>query len=125
MQILLWLVPPLVVTLVAMAWASWASRDTAEVDPEQAAARLERALSDRTPVRYAPRRPPSNDGAHGVAVRPARAPGPRALPEPASEPDLDPAPEVVVRRTPEAPAPPARDDEHDEHDETTQTRQAS
>jgi hypothetical protein len=114
-QILLWLVPPLVATLVAMAWASWASRDTAEADPEQAAARLERALSERPPVRYAPRRPPVSDGGHGVAVRPAREPALRPLPEPAPEP----APEVVVRRTPEAPAAP------DQDDEATPTRQAS
>ena len=72
-QILLWLVPPLVVTLVAMAWVSWASRDTAhQVDPEQAAARLEKALRTRPPVRYAPRRPPVSGGGSGVAVRPAR-----------------------------------------------------
>ncbi|MFN8193675.1 MAG: hypothetical protein U0R80_05240 [Nocardioidaceae bacterium] len=73
MEILLWLTPPLVVTLAAMAWVSWVGRDsTREVDPDVAAARMERALSRRTPVRYAPRRPPVAERGHGVALRASR-----------------------------------------------------
>ena len=42
MEILLWLVPPAVVTLIAMAWVSWLGRDSrGEVDPDVAAARMD------------------------------------------------------------------------------------
>ena len=113
MEILLWLVPPLVVTLVAMAWASWAGRDAAEVDRERRRGAARASPERPAPVRYAPRRPPVSEGGDGVAVRPAREPAlrPAARRRPPSPPPT-PAPEAAVRH--------AGDD-----DEAGQTRQAS
>ena len=74
MEILLWLVPPIVVTGVAMVWVSWIGRDgRGEVDPEVALQRMAAALtSDRQqPARQAPPRP--TDRSTGIAVRPTRA----------------------------------------------------
>ncbi|WP_182523926.1 hypothetical protein [Nocardioides dongkuii] len=72
MEILLWLVPPAVVTAVAMCWVAWAGREAPrEIDRDLAARRLERALQKDRPVRYAARTP-ERDRSTGVAVRPSR-----------------------------------------------------
>lgn len=71
MEILLWLVPSLVVTLVAMAWVSWLGRDgRGEVDRDVAVERLARALTKehRPEIRSRPVRP--RDRSSGIAVRP-------------------------------------------------------
>jgi hypothetical protein len=79
-EILFWLVPPVVVTVVAMVWVSWLGREgRGEVDRDVAVRRLAEALQredkvDRS-VRYAPRTP-ARDRSTGIAVRPSRAPRP-------------------------------------------------
>ena len=73
-EILLWLVPPAVVTLLAMGWVTWLGREgRGEVDRETAVRRLGEALSaERTDLpRYAVT-PPERDRSTGVAVRPSR-----------------------------------------------------
>ena len=78
MEILLWLVPPVVVTVVAMVWVSWLGRQgRGEIDREAAVRRLGEALSEerrakRPTGHYAPRAP-QRDRSTGVAVRPSRA----------------------------------------------------
>jgi hypothetical protein len=75
-EILLWLVPPVVVTVVAMAWVGWLGREgRGEVDRDVAVRRLGEALQ-REPRRrrapgYAAPTPP-RDRSTGVAVRPSR-----------------------------------------------------
>jgi hypothetical protein len=55
-EILLWLVPPVVVTLLAMAWVGWVGREgRGEIDREEAVRRLGAAL-ERAPE--LPSRPP-------------------------------------------------------------------
>jgi hypothetical protein len=72
-EILLWLAPAAVVTLVAMVWVAWRGRERrVEVDRDDAVRRLGEALS-RPPVRPAGRsaeavRPPG-DRVTGVARR--------------------------------------------------------
>lgn len=76
MEILLWLVPSLVVTALAMAWVAWTGRDgRGEVDPDVAVARLGKALSKDLPA--GPRRTPAQarDRSTGIAVRPSHAGG--------------------------------------------------
>ena len=52
MEILLWLVPAAVVTVLAMLWVSWLGRDgRGEVDQEVAVARLAAALGREHPGR--------------------------------------------------------------------------
>lgn len=80
MEILFWLLPTAVVTLVAMAWVSWLGRaGRGEVDRDVAVRRLAEALQreDQLPpgARYAPRTP-VRDRSTGIAVRPSRAPRP-------------------------------------------------
>ena len=73
MEILLWLVPPAVVTVAAMCWAAWAGgEERAEVDQAVLVRRLERALLKDGPAPYAARTP-ARDRSTGVAVRPSRA----------------------------------------------------
>ncbi len=77
MEILFWLVPPVVVTIVAMAWVSWLGREgRGEVDRDVAVRRLAEALQREdkvgADVRYAPRTP-ARDRSTGIAVRPSRA----------------------------------------------------
>ena len=82
----MWLVPPVVVTAVAMVWVSWLGRQgRREVDREAAVRRLGEALSDERRARrptggYAPRVPPP-DRSSGVAVRPSRMNAPAQEPE--------------------------------------------
>lgn len=72
-MILLWLVPPVAVTVVAMLWVSWLGREgRGEVDRETAVRRMGDALSSpRRSPGYAAA-PPQHDRSTGVAVRPSR-----------------------------------------------------
>jgi hypothetical protein len=68
-QILLWLVPPLGVTLLAMAWVGWVGREgRGEVDREESLRRLGEALERPQPPRPA-RLPHRRERSTGVAVR--------------------------------------------------------
>jgi hypothetical protein len=73
-EILYWLVPPVIVTLVAMLWVSWLGREgRGEVDRDVAVSRLAHALQ-KEPLPHTTRRPtPSRDRSTGIAVRPSRA----------------------------------------------------
>ena len=69
MQILLWLVPPVVVTLVAMAWVGWVGREgRGEVDRDEAVRRLGAALDQEQPKPPA-RLPRRRERSTGVALR--------------------------------------------------------
>jgi hypothetical protein len=69
MEILLWLVPPVVVTVLAMAWVAWAGRaGRGEIDRDEAVRRLGVALDkEPKPVPRVPREP--RERSTGVAVR--------------------------------------------------------
>ena len=76
MEILLWLVPSVVVTVVAMLWVGWLGREgRGEVDREVAvrrlAAALERGAAPQARPGYAAEQP-APDRSTGVAVRPSR-----------------------------------------------------
>jgi hypothetical protein len=69
-EILLWLVPPAVVTVLAMAWVSWLGREKrGEVDRDEAVRRLGKALQKHHPATS--RTPPviPRERSTGVAVR--------------------------------------------------------
>jgi hypothetical protein len=73
-EILLWLVPPVVVTVVAMVWVGWLGRaGRGEVDREVAVRRLAEAMQrePKRPAAYAARTP-ARDRSTGIAVRPSR-----------------------------------------------------
>lgn len=74
----MWLVPPVVVTAVAMVWVSWLGREgRGEVDRDVAVRRLSEAMTreSRTPVSPRPTpRSPERERSTGIAVRPSRAP---------------------------------------------------
>jgi cytochrome c-type biogenesis protein CcmH/NrfF len=73
-EILLWLVPTAVVTVVAMLWVAWLGREgRGEVDRDVAVQRLSAALQRERPAvrRERPAAPP--DRSTGIAVRPSRA----------------------------------------------------
>lgn len=78
MEILLWLVPSVVVTLVAMLWVAWLGREgRGEVDREVAVRRLAAALEPDPRRRRAPApgyaaSRPVRDRSTGIAVRPSR-----------------------------------------------------
>ncbi|MBF4160704.1 hypothetical protein [Nocardioides acrostichi] len=74
MEILLWLVPSVVVTLLACCWVGWAGRERREVDREVLLARMAAGMNKETPLRYAAPTPP-RDRSTGIAVRRSRAPG--------------------------------------------------
>ena len=87
MEILLWLVPAAVVTLVTMLWVAWWGREgRGEVDRETAARRLGEALGreqKRRPGYAVARRAP--DRSTGVALRPSAgsfSARPAAVPQP-------------------------------------------
>jgi hypothetical protein len=83
-EILLWLVPPVVVTLMAMAWVGWIGREgRGQVDREEAVRRLGEALQ-RTPERPA-RLPRRAERSTGVAVRRGPRSGRTADDEPGSQ----------------------------------------
>jgi hypothetical protein len=79
-EILLWLVPSVVVTAVAMLWVGWLGREgRGEVDREVAVRRLASALEPDTKRRRRRRPspgyavpPPERDRSTGIAVRPSR-----------------------------------------------------
>ncbi|MEI7058791.1 hypothetical protein WBG06_23410 [Nocardioides sp. CCNWLW239] len=72
MDILLWLVPSAVVTVLAMAWVAFLGREGRETDREEVVRRLGIALeNDKTrerSKRYAAPQPPP-DRSTGIAVR--------------------------------------------------------
>ena len=69
MEILLWLVPPVVVTVLAMAWVAWVGRaGRGEVDRDEAVRRLGVAL-DKDPKPVPRRTPVARERSTGVAVR--------------------------------------------------------
>ena len=73
MEILLWLVPSVAVTVLAMAWVSWVGRDRrGEVDREVAAERLGKALAKELPAGTRRTSSPARDRSTGIAVRPSR-----------------------------------------------------
>lgn len=100
MEILLWLVPAAVVTTMAMLWAAWAGRETTRtIDPDEAAARLGRALRSDRPVRYSARPAPATYDNGSVAVRPVAPAVPAAPADP--EPVVRPVPlEATEERRP-------------------------
>jgi hypothetical protein len=68
-EILLWLVPPVVVTVLAMAWVAWFGREgRGEVDRDEAVRRLGVAL-DKDPRAVRPHTRPARERSTGVAVR--------------------------------------------------------
>ncbi len=72
MEILLWLVPSVVVTVLAMAWVSWVGRDgRGEVDREVAVERLGKALAKELPAGTRRTSAPARDRSTGIAVRPS------------------------------------------------------
>ncbi len=72
MEILLWLVPSVVVTIVAMAWVSWVGRDgRGEVDRDVAVERLGKALAKELPAGARRTPPGARDRSTGIAVRPS------------------------------------------------------
>ena len=73
MEILLWLVPAAVVTLVAMAWVSWLGREgRGEVDREVAVSRLAAAMQREHAAAGRQRPVAPRDRSTGIAVRPSR-----------------------------------------------------
>jgi hypothetical protein len=75
-EILWWLVPPVVVTTGAMVWVAWLGREgRGEVDRDQQVERLARALERDLPTAHQPRTARTHDRSTGIAVRPTRAGG--------------------------------------------------
>ncbi len=69
MEILLWLLPALVVTLVAMAWAGWAGHaDRGRVDHDEALRRMAEVLEQEPKVTHRVE-PVRRERSTGVAVR--------------------------------------------------------
>jgi hypothetical protein len=80
-EILLWLVPPAVVTVLAMAWVAWLGREgRGEVDRETAVRRMGDALSRPAAPRVVVR-PQARERSTGVAVRAPRQADRRATPD--------------------------------------------
>ena len=75
MLILLWLLPPVVVTLVAMAWVAWIGRDRpmpadrSEAARERARQQFAKAILREHPGRVVAARNDLRDRSTGVAVR--------------------------------------------------------
>lgn len=77
MEILLWLVPAVVVTAVAMAWVSWVGRDGhGEIDRDVAVERLGKALAKELPAGTRRTAAPARDRSTGIAVRPSHGTAP-------------------------------------------------
>ncbi|GAB3662491.1 hypothetical protein GCM10027596_24070 [Nocardioides korecus] len=98
MEILLWWLPPVAVTAVAMAWVGWLGRarpagpDRSEAAQERFARAILRDLPDEVTRRAdAPRR--ARDRSTGIAVRPSQQLRPTARPEarPGQHPDQLPS----------------------------------
>jgi hypothetical protein len=84
-EILLWWLPPAVVTVVAMLWVGWLGRardlspDRSDAAQERFAAAILRELPSQVTTRAnAPR--PERERSTGIAVRPSQVPGPSAHP---------------------------------------------
>ena len=74
MEILLWLVPTGIVTLLAMLWVAWLGREgRGEVDRDVAVERLAGAMQREHPAARTPRPAAPRDRSTGIAVRPSRA----------------------------------------------------
>ena len=82
MEILWWLAPPVVVTVVAMAWVSWIGRESrGEIDRDEAVARMAKALEPGERRRFTRARPEvkvaieprPRERSTGIAVRPSQA----------------------------------------------------
>jgi hypothetical protein len=74
-EILLWLAPAVVVTVLAMAWVSWLGREgRGEIDRDEAARRLTKAMQKDSPVLRKARPRDLSDRSTGVAVRPSLHP---------------------------------------------------
>jgi hypothetical protein len=73
-EILVWLVPAVVATLLAMVWASWAGRPERDDRDRSEAAydRFARAIAKEHPAAGRPRPVASPDRSTGIAVRPSR-----------------------------------------------------
>jgi hypothetical protein len=73
-EILAWLVPPAVVTVLAMIWAAWAGRpQRVEADRSDASAqRFAQAIAKPHPAAGKARPAVSRDRSTGIAVRPSR-----------------------------------------------------
>ncbi len=74
-EILAWLVPPAVVTLLAMIWATWAGRPRREGKDRSDAAyeRFAKAITKEHPAARRPPPPVVRDRSTGIAVRPSRS----------------------------------------------------
>lgn len=72
-EILLWLVPPVVVTGLAMVWVGWAERERPAPDRDEQVRRIEVALRKEPPAGYAVDDVRPRDRSTGVAVRRRRA----------------------------------------------------
>ncbi|HEX3224183.1 MAG TPA: hypothetical protein VHR35_16610 [Nocardioides sp.] len=80
MEILWWLAPPVVATVLAMLWVSWLGRaGRGEVDREVAVRRLGAAMGKPSRVRppRSSRPAAARDRSTGVAVRPSSRPANR------------------------------------------------
>jgi hypothetical protein len=73
-DILLWLVPAVAATLLAMAWVAWAGRPRREDRDRSEAAyeRFAKAIQKEHPAAGRPRPVASTDRSTGIAVRPSR-----------------------------------------------------
>ena len=72
MEILLWLAPAVVVTVLAMLWVSWVGRDgRGEIDRDVAVERLGKALAKELPAGTRRTSAPARDRSTGIAVRPS------------------------------------------------------
>ena len=83
-MVLLWLLPPVVVTVAAMVWVSWLGREgRGEVDREVALRRLGRALERerRRPLPGYAAPPAPGDRSTGLAVRAPRPARPDERPQ--------------------------------------------
>lgn len=77
MEILLWLVPSAVVTIMAMGWVAWIGREgRGEVDRDLAVERLGKALARELPPGARRTPPVARDRSTGIAVRPSHGTAP-------------------------------------------------
>ncbi len=100
-EILLWWLPPALVTVVAMGWVSWLGRardsgpDRSDAAQERFAAAIMRDLPSKVTRQSAAARP-VRERSTGIAVRPSQAAAPAQLDDqsgdlPGSQPGSDPA----------------------------------
>lgn len=95
MEILLWLAPPVVVTLVAMAWAGWMGRaGQNRVDHDEALRRMGEVLEQEPTVTHRVE-PAQRERSTGVAVR---RPADDQTDNQTDSPTRDPGQEVAERK---------------------------